>query len=868
MYNKLIADVSQLIQETENIKVAHEKVTPIKNKLVKELKQYQGNFKKNATKAQELVEWDKYTIAFFGETNAGKSTIIESLRILGNEKSKIKEHQEIKKLQDSIQENTNKTTNLENKSAVLNQEINVFKEKKIIINASIDKINKENQEISDEKLKEITRFSKFEEIIYILKNQLIEAEKSLSLVNKKIKDSEGEISKEEKRIYKKQHSYFFKFNVWIGNVFNKKITINEEKLIQLKNEKIQLKENLEIEIINLKTLNNKKINANLNLNNSNENIQKFENKLKELKTSVFNLKENDNEYHRKITSKSNIIKEFLKEIKEFQQIIITKKKELNPLGDGKIIGTGKQDFTVEVNSYELEYNGKTVVLIDVPGIEGNEAKYTEMIKNAVTKAHAIFYVNGSSKKPEEKTLTKIKSYLQDQTTVYSIANVKGKADSYEFDEERISLEKTHKNLEKTVQLTKEILQNTLGNSYAGHINIQGLIAFTASSEFICSQRNDLVRSAKNFRNYFDSSESMLDFSNINSITSLIKQQQPHFKDKIKIANHQTIIGISTRFADDLKKFQEKIIPDDTINQLKREIKGYKNEVEINIIGLENTFDNLSRRLANQFYSELQTFIHYIIDKEFYKLRPLFSNPTTEITGLISYLEIDNKNEEKLNRLIHLFSEQLSRKIQGNFKQIIEKELKSFFQNLQNKKQRITTRLKSLNNAGNYSHNNDNHLLNLDSLTEGVDFGTFLKEGFNIVTTIGGMATAGFALGSFVPVIGNIIGVIIVAVLGVVFYAIKSFFGGESAEAKLKRKLEPQLVESKKQFRKHFSGISKTSISNIKANTNEENKLLDLCITGIKDLQEMLINKNIDIKLLIQDLEIQKQNIITKIKSNE
>ena len=37
---------------------------------------------------EENSEWEKFTVAFFGETNAGKSTIIESLRILLNEKER------------------------------------------------------------------------------------------------------------------------------------------------------------------------------------------------------------------------------------------------------------------------------------------------------------------------------------------------------------------------------------------------------------------------------------------------------------------------------------------------------------------------------------------------------------------------------------------------------------------------------------------------------------------------------------------------------------------------------------------------------------------------------------------------------------
>ena len=43
------------------------------------------NFKQEIEKLEASSEWEKFCIAFFGETNAGKSTIIESLRIIYNE---------------------------------------------------------------------------------------------------------------------------------------------------------------------------------------------------------------------------------------------------------------------------------------------------------------------------------------------------------------------------------------------------------------------------------------------------------------------------------------------------------------------------------------------------------------------------------------------------------------------------------------------------------------------------------------------------------------------------------------------------------------------------------------------------------------
>src|SRR5574344_2831539 len=46
------------------------------------------SFKKEINKLESSSEWDKFCLAFFGETNAGKSTIIESLRIIYDEESR------------------------------------------------------------------------------------------------------------------------------------------------------------------------------------------------------------------------------------------------------------------------------------------------------------------------------------------------------------------------------------------------------------------------------------------------------------------------------------------------------------------------------------------------------------------------------------------------------------------------------------------------------------------------------------------------------------------------------------------------------------------------------------------------------------
>ncbi len=75
--------------------------------------------------------------------------------------------------------------------------------------------------------------------------------------------------------------------------------------------------------------------------------------------------------------------------------------ELEKLQDGAIIGDGRSDFTLETKSYTLKHNNQSFVLLDVPGIEGDEKKVKQQISDATQKAHAIFYVTKTPAPPQK-----------------------------------------------------------------------------------------------------------------------------------------------------------------------------------------------------------------------------------------------------------------------------------------------------------------------------------------------------------------------------------------------------------------------------------------------------------------------------------
>ncbi|WP_374609122.1 hypothetical protein [Thermomonas sp.] len=71
-------------------------------KAVDSAKAYFSQFKADADAAllelERNAEWDAFTVAFYGETNAGKSTIIETLRILMGESDKLKQRLQFREL--------------------------------------------------------------------------------------------------------------------------------------------------------------------------------------------------------------------------------------------------------------------------------------------------------------------------------------------------------------------------------------------------------------------------------------------------------------------------------------------------------------------------------------------------------------------------------------------------------------------------------------------------------------------------------------------------------------------------------------------------------------------------------------------------
>ena len=76
------------LEKTQSIQLNGEEENAELTAIISTLKDINSEFKLETDKLEASSEWDRYCVAFFGETNAGKSTIIDSLRIIFDEEQR------------------------------------------------------------------------------------------------------------------------------------------------------------------------------------------------------------------------------------------------------------------------------------------------------------------------------------------------------------------------------------------------------------------------------------------------------------------------------------------------------------------------------------------------------------------------------------------------------------------------------------------------------------------------------------------------------------------------------------------------------------------------------------------------------------
>jgi len=277
--------------------------------------------------------------------------------------------------------------------------------------------------------------------------------------------------------------------------------------------------------------------------------------------------------------------------------------------DGAIVGDGQSDFTKDYNEYNMNVNGNPVVLIDVPGIEGNEAEFKEGIKKALSKAHCVFYVYAGNGQINEETTKKIKEYLGDWVSVYSIFNIRGGVSNYDEEEERESLK--GENEKKNEKLIEKTFKKVLGDLYKGNISIQALLAMCSIAKF-SAKRKDLKKQQSSLINFFGGSERIYEFSEFSKLLEVVEQKSYSYKDEIIEANIRKLQSVALSSIQTLLHISESQSKE--IGDLEQHLKNFRNAVNIEFSKAERNIEVGWSQAYNSMFEYIKKRFDCWIDK--------------------------------------------------------------------------------------------------------------------------------------------------------------------------------------------------------------------------------------------------------------
>ncbi len=113
---KSIKDLQSIFKNTDD---KDEKLKQFNQEALEVFQKLESESLKELESLKNNEEWENFTIAFYGETNAGKSTLIECLRLFFKEQSKVVQQERFKRFYSNYQNNYQNDER--NKQAILNE---------------------------------------------------------------------------------------------------------------------------------------------------------------------------------------------------------------------------------------------------------------------------------------------------------------------------------------------------------------------------------------------------------------------------------------------------------------------------------------------------------------------------------------------------------------------------------------------------------------------------------------------------------------------------------------------------------------------------------------------------------------------------
>lgn len=472
-----------------------------------QLEQLQHNLQQQLSALQSNTEWNTFTIAFYGETGAGKSTVIETLRILLKEPTKLAQQATFRSKKHDYERRQEEFAQQQQQLSALDTQLSELKQQ-------LDTNEQQHLQQHDQAVQAFQRTeSALQQKAQTQQQRLTDKDRPLRALQTQIEQLTAAIDTK-----KQQASWWQKLlHLLRGLPEEKQLAELERKEPPLRAERDELQQQLSA----LHTL--------------------LEDARKEKTQQLTHIREHHQQIQQKLLSQQQQAEQKQQALTlEQKQLSCTLQQQLDELeacADGDIIGNGSSDFTRQTQSYDFEVNGQTFALLDVPGIEGKEGQVIEEIEKAVQTAHAVFYVTNKPTPPQtgdnerKGTLEKIKQHLGAQTEVWSVFNKK-------ITNPKLTL-KDHPLLsdeEKSTLLTLEdTMREQLGDNFQRAIPLTALPAFHAATDCLVPDSKHAKRRQKCLQTFTE--HELLEVSLMqNFIDMLNNQLLPRSSDKITRSN--------------------------------------------------------------------------------------------------------------------------------------------------------------------------------------------------------------------------------------------------------------------------------------------------------------------------------------------
>lgn len=494
IYQRINQELSHIV-ESLNTYSADALLNQAQENARAQLASFQRALQTQLVELEKNAEWNTFTIAFYGETGAGKSTLIETLRILLQEPTKLANQQAFREQKNEYALYQDKLCQLQHSIRQIDARLNELTKQATAIHDHYQQLHCDAGGAMDQ------ADARFAELETKLSVALQQREQAYSEALHTITQLQALIA-----AHKKSVSFWQR----LLGLFRK--TQEEVALARA------VQQLPEIAVAR----DNASASLSAQQGESEQGKLALMRKLSEVEiardSAISELLNQQTEEQQNRTA----IQQQLHECElHLEELLV----ELEKLADGEIIGDGRADFTRQTQRYELSLNDESFALLDVPGIEGKEGLVLQEIEKAVQTAHAVFYVTNQAAPPQtgdeqrKGTLEKIKHHLGAQTEVWTIFNKKITNPKYSLKHRPLISEDDEK---PSLARLNETMTEQLGDHHREVVPLAALPAFLASTDHFAPNSQNAKRRSKFFEDF--SPAELLAKSHMQAFLQLLAEQ--------------------------------------------------------------------------------------------------------------------------------------------------------------------------------------------------------------------------------------------------------------------------------------------------------------------------------------------------------